>query len=131
MINDFSEVKMYECKWCKKLFKTNMRHSCKWNPAKHNCLTCKHCVGFKKSQDYEKTCYGSIPFDTSYFVCDLGRDDGGDWNEIRDLARYGWGSKCCDYETAECDDYRRHYAEKASEYERKDERRETSWNIKI
>lgn len=113
MNGDFTEVKMHQCKWCKKIFKTNTRHSCKWNPAKHNCLTCKHCVGFKKCADYE----GDIRVDASYFVCDLGRDDGGDWNEICGLAYDYWESKCNDYETADCEDFKSHYAEKLNEYE--------------
>lgn len=117
MVDDFTEVKMYQCKWCKKLFKTNTRHSCKWNPSKQNCLTCKHCIGFEKYQDYDETCYGTIRIDSSYFVCDLGYDGDGDRNYIRDLARDHWETKCCDYETVECDNFKLHYAEKLSEYE--------------
>jgi hypothetical protein len=34
------QVIRYECPFCKKIFKTPDRHSCKHNPAHRNCLTC-------------------------------------------------------------------------------------------
>ncbi|MDI6789940.1 MAG: hypothetical protein QME44_04530 [Thermodesulfobacteriota bacterium] len=37
---------VYECEWCKKLFRTPDRHQCKKNPALKNCFSCKHLRGW-------------------------------------------------------------------------------------
>jgi hypothetical protein len=35
-------ITMYECPYCKKLFKTPDKHRCRRNPELKNCYSCKH-----------------------------------------------------------------------------------------
>ena len=35
-------ITMYECPYCKKIFKTPDKHNCKRHPDKKNCFSCKH-----------------------------------------------------------------------------------------
>ena len=44
------QLTVYECEYCKKLFKTPNRHKCKYNPEMKSCFSCKHNKGF-----YEET----------------------------------------------------------------------------
>ena len=41
---------VYECEYCKKLFRTPNRHNCKMNPKLKNCWTCKHCKGWNEGE---------------------------------------------------------------------------------
>ena len=43
---------MYECEYCKKLFKTSNRHKCKYDPKLKNCYTCKYNHGFEEDIDF-------------------------------------------------------------------------------
>lgn len=47
------EVTRYQCKFCKKDFKTPNRHYCKFNPALKNCFTCKHLKGWESGEQYD------------------------------------------------------------------------------
>lgn len=51
-MDSMKELKVWECKWCKKLFKTPNRHCCKMNPAMKNCYTCKNLKGWKSGEAY-------------------------------------------------------------------------------
>ena len=50
-MDNMKELKVWQCQWCKKLFKTPNRHCCKKNPALKNCFTCKHLKDWYKD-DY-------------------------------------------------------------------------------
>ncbi len=47
MKEDFTEITMYECKFCGLLFRTNERHFCKFNPRYHNCFSCQRFHGIE------------------------------------------------------------------------------------
>lgn len=49
--NDMKQVVRYECKWCGRLFKTQNRHNCRFNPKHHNCLSCRYCGKFDKHEE--------------------------------------------------------------------------------
>lgn len=38
------QIVAFECKYCKKVFKT-VRHHCKYDPEKKNCFSCEHYTG--------------------------------------------------------------------------------------
>lgn len=109
MSDNFIEIKMYECKFCHKLFKTNTKHSCKWNPEKQNCLTCAHCTGFVKGQGrIFGHNLGFVDYDPSYFKCDM---DMSGYNDLDELAQSGWKSYCKGYVEVKCNDFIKHYAD--------------------
>lgn len=110
---DFIIVTKYECKYCHKLFST-MKHDCKWNRRKKNCLTCKHCVGFDKGRGdiYDTSTLGFIEHESSYFLCD---NDMSDFAELEVIYDNHWNGYCERYEQAECDDFRKRYADIISE----------------
>ena len=109
MSDNFIEIKMYECKFCHKFFKTNTKHSCKWNPEKHNCLTCAHCTGFVEGQGpIYGSKFGFVDYDPSYFKCDM---DMGGYNDFEELARSGWKTYCEEYVEVKCNDFIKHYAD--------------------
>ena len=47
------EVMMFKCKYCGKLFITNDRHKCKFDPQNKNCFSCAHCKGIKITKKQE------------------------------------------------------------------------------
>jgi hypothetical protein len=53
-------ITMYECPYCKKIFKTPDKHNCKRHPDKKNCFSCKHFQCF--DDDYQAPNY----YDTGY-----------------------------------------------------------------
>ena len=42
MSRDLKPIQMYECKHCKKLFKTPDKHNCRRDPDKTNCYSCEY-----------------------------------------------------------------------------------------
>ena len=107
MTDDFVMKIKYECKYCHKLFATT-KHECKWNPCKKNRLTCKHCVGFDKGRGdiYHSSTLGFLDHESSYFRCDIESD----CNELEVMHSDKWEGYCDKYEQAECDNFRRRYA---------------------
>ena len=53
-------VTRYQCKFCKKDFKTPDRHHCKMNPALKNCFTCKYLKGWDSDNIYDE--YTMMPY---------------------------------------------------------------------
>ncbi|MCR5755490.1 MAG: hypothetical protein K6G30_11865 [Acetatifactor sp.] len=45
MKEDFEEITMYKCRYCEKVFYTNKRHKCKFNPLNKTCFSCTFCKG--------------------------------------------------------------------------------------
>jgi len=88
---DFKRVERFECIHCGRLFKT-MRHDCKFDPKKKNCLSCKHCqgqepaVGHIEEGDYED----------AYFKCAAGMD--GSCSGIDAIQSVGWNMQCDKWE---------------------------------
>ncbi len=41
-MEDFKAITMYQCSYCGKIFKTDHRHHCKFNPAGRNCFSCRY-----------------------------------------------------------------------------------------
>ena len=103
---DFEMVIRYRCKWCgKDTLRTPKLHSCRFDPKKRNCLSCKSCGGVELIRlsdgavisnqeaeifDYEKR-----------FICRKGCDGDGDegirtiW-KLSQLKR--WDAECPAYE---------------------------------
>lgn len=48
-------ITMYECPYCKKIFKTPDKHKCKRHPELKNCFSCKHFKCF--NDDYQAPDY--------------------------------------------------------------------------
>lgn len=110
MSDDFIVKTKYECKYCHKLFATT-KHECKWNPSKKNCLTCKHCVGLDKGKGdiFDNDTLGFIEHQSSYFMCDKG--DMSDFAEMEVIYQNHWNGYCEGYEQADCDNFRKRYAD--------------------
>lgn len=102
---EFSEVKMYKCNYCGKLFKTDHKHNCKFFPRHKNCFSCRHFIYVREAGiEY------CMPFVES----------GDTWLEEREikivecekrinatidqLKTFGWSLNCSEWEMAE--DYR-------------------------
>lgn len=49
----FTVLKVYECTYCGKLFRTK-RHVCKFDPYLGNCFTCTHYAGFQEPEFVEE-----------------------------------------------------------------------------
>ena len=56
-------IQVYQCEYCKKLFKTPDKHKCKYNPEFRNCFSCKRNKGFEEEHEYN----GQTSI---YLVCD-------------------------------------------------------------
>lgn len=98
MNNDFIKIEMYQCIWCGKIFKTDIRHKCMYNPKNRNCFSCKHCTGF----DSFKGQYGDFarcevpPYD--YFECDSEETIDTDYPDFHQLHNRKWIGNCPYYE---------------------------------
>lgn len=44
-------VTMYECEYCKKMFRTSDKHYCKKHPKLKNCFSCKHLERFEDKRE--------------------------------------------------------------------------------
>ena len=80
---------VYECEYCKKLFRTPNRHHCKFNPALKNCFTCKHCKGWKESTDSIDVGIGFL-YGPNYPDCGAGWDG---W-DITAIQQVGYNMQC-------------------------------------
>lgn len=50
-MKQMKEVTRYQCKHCKKDFRTPNKHYCKFNPELKNCFTCKHSKGWLDGEE--------------------------------------------------------------------------------
>lgn len=73
------QVIRYQCKHCKKEFKTPNRHYCKKNPELKNCFTCKHLKGWE-----EGPCIGEGQWAPPEPDCEVEVNDGWDIEIIKD-----------------------------------------------
>lgn len=73
------KIEVYECEFCKKLFRTPNKHNCKFNPKLKNCFTCKNFIRWEETECYFPGCY-EIP----YPDCEVGCD-GWDIDEIKNV----------------------------------------------
>ena len=60
-------ITVYQCQYCKKLFRRQFTHKCKFNPRLKNCFTCKHSMGWS---DFQNDGYSTRP----YPLCDVESD---------------------------------------------------------
>lgn len=67
-MEQMKEVTRYECRFCKKDFKTPNKHQCKFRPELKNCFTCKHLKGWESDYLYDN--YIKIPFPDCAEGCD-------------------------------------------------------------
>ena len=94
MAEEFEKVVRYKCKWCGGIFSTE-RHKCKFSPKRKNCMSCKHCIGFRKGSGaiYDPVSLGYVDVDPSWFICDMGIDG---YNDLTDIHDNGWDGLGCD-----------------------------------
>lgn len=98
---DFKKIEMYECRWCKKVFRS-MRHKCMFSPKNRNCFSCKHCTGFDtftgQESDYPTTGYRweIAPYRT--FLCDMQETDIEIYSDFDKLYDRKWKGNCPYYE---------------------------------
>ena len=86
---------VYECEWCKKLFRTPDRHRCKKNPALKNCFSCKHLKGWFGPEDlYE----GEAPRPD----CAVAPGDEWDW-DIENIKWRNYDMQCEGWEEGKYD----------------------------
>lgn len=103
---DFKKIEMYECQWCKKVFRS-MRHKCMFNPANLNCFSCKHCTGFETFEGQRADPETGFTWELEpykIFKCELEEmidEDYGDFDKLHDR---NWKGNCPNYELR--DDYK-------------------------
>lgn len=94
MNNDFKKIKMYQCKWCRKIFKTDSRHKCMYNPKNRNCFSCMHCTGFD-SFEGQYGDYGRCELSPyQCFECDLEETIDTDYPDFHQLHNRNWIGNC-------------------------------------
>lgn len=98
---DFKKKEMYECQWCKKVFRST-RHKCMYNPKNRNCFSCKHCTGFDTftGQEANYLMTGHLweiaPYRT--FLCDMEEADIDVYSDFDKLYDQKWKGNCPYYE---------------------------------
>ncbi len=60
MNNDFEAVTVYRCRFCRKIFMTDKRHTCKFNPEAKNCFSCRNCMELKENKDKDREHFSDI-----------------------------------------------------------------------
>lgn len=80
------ERMVYECQYCKKLFRTT-RHKCKFDPKLKNCFTCSNFDGWENDTEWD--CIG-VP-NPPYPICES--DFGDDW-DIRIIKDCNYNMQC-------------------------------------
>lgn len=89
------EVTRYQCKFCKKDFKTPDRHYCKFNPELKNCFTCKNLKEWSEGDRYD--------FQSNYPDCTKGYDDyDGSWT-IESIKQVHYNMQCNAWEEGKYD----------------------------
>jgi len=83
------KIEVYECEYCKKLFRTPNRHDCKFNPAKRNCFSCGNLKGWLESVDGVDTGMGILR-DPNFPDCEAGIDG---W-DIEDIKSVNYNMQC-------------------------------------
>jgi hypothetical protein len=91
MMETMKQLTVWECKWCKKLFRTPNRHYCKFNPGLKNCFTCKHLRGWLKEDPF-------APWDSYYLPDCAAGDDSWDIELIKEV---NYDMQCPEWEMKE------------------------------
>ena len=60
-------ITVYECPYCKKLFRTPDKHNCKRDPEKKNCFSCSHLQRF--ADDCQQATYDEPGYRNCNPVC--------------------------------------------------------------
>ena len=70
-MRNMKELTVWECQYCKQLFKTENRHDCKKDPDKKNCFSCKWLNGWKEPEiiDYIDVGIGTIEVSEINMIC--------------------------------------------------------------
>lgn len=92
------KLTVYECEFCKKLFRTPNKHNCKKNPELKNCFTCEHLKGWLKSLDGVDVGVGII-YDPNYPNCAAGIDG---W-DIESIKHSNYNMQCPDWKEGKYD----------------------------
>ena len=79
---------VYECNFCKELFRTSNKHKCKFDPKMKNCFTCANFVKFEE-QNYDDS-YGGF----TYPVCTLEAKD----TDLKEMSQLCWNLDCHKWE---------------------------------
>lgn len=79
------KIEVYECEFCKKLFRTQNRHNCKFNPKLRNCFTCKNFEGWSEGEYME-----NYEYDAPYPECSAECDD---W-DIDEIKNVNYNMQC-------------------------------------
>ena len=92
------KVTRYQCKFCKKDFKTPDRHYCKFNPELKNCFTCKNLRGWNEGQQYgQEEGWFREPNTPDCVV-----DEGGHW-DIEEIKSKEYNMQCERWEEGKYD----------------------------
>ena len=78
-MDNMKELKVWQCRWCKKLFKTPNRHCCKKDPVLKNCFTCKNLMGWDKGEAQDDH------YEPPYPDCKAGNDECWDIDSIQEV----------------------------------------------
>ena len=101
MSDDFKELKMFQCKYCMKIFHTANRHQCKFKPEFRNCFSCMNCSGIAENVHevvVDRECFPSgrdeeesetKTYTSKYTVCNCGNGQ-----DISELANRRWKLNC-------------------------------------
>ena len=99
-------ITVYECEYCKKLFRTSNRHQCKKNPVLKNCFSCKHLKGW---QDGEKD---DRQYNPPYPACEV-EDCNNDW-DLELIKECNYDMQCENWEQGQYD-YKKEIAKELAE----------------
>ncbi|WP_343348608.1 hypothetical protein [Terrisporobacter petrolearius] len=79
------KIEVYECEFCKKLFRTPNKHNCKFNPKLKNCFTCKNFKSWSETEyDYR------FGYEAPYPDCKVGCDN---W-DIDEIKNVNYNMQC-------------------------------------
>lgn len=67
--DSFDEVTRYVCRYCRREFKTTLRHRCKFNPSFRNCFSCMHCTDIHWIADSGEVLTEQEAKDMGYIGC--------------------------------------------------------------
>jgi hypothetical protein len=91
---------MYECEYCKKVFKTPDKHRCKMHPELKNCFSCKHLEKF--DEDSSPGSYGDSGYRYVSPVCGHSEHYEHDTEDIIDVMYHNsprWSLNCPGWES--------------------------------
>ena len=94
--SNFEKIEMFRCKYCRKLFFSDSRHKCKFNPDFQNCFSCRNCAGIEEYQtnnqekDYMDIVTKNLDLSPrKKVVCRCGKDQ-----SLLSLSQLKWNLKC-------------------------------------